>query len=431
MALYAIESQQFGLKKESVRGTAESAPDKWYQSRGMVDINYGIQHLQDMGIRGIPAKFPPIQGIATGEAKIPLYYDAQMMGEFFYSALGAVASAEDSTVTISASNNKLNFNIGAGELTATIDSGTYPIGTTSATSGTLCAEIKDALFAADATGTYTVTYSRTTKLFTIARSAGTLNLLAATGANIANGIWSTIGFAATDRTGSLSYAGTITVNYAFTHTVTRSNGYQKPAYTLFLDRGMNVLKYNLAVVKAITLKASVDGLVECDADVLFKSEAAGSIGSPSYPTQRYLSFQHVDFKIAGVSSTEVKEWNLKIDNTAVGHRGFSQSKDVLDIVSPGKLVVEGGFTAFFENATERDKFIANTAVALRMNSQGATIAGSSKFGVDINIYAAHYKAYPYGEDEGLMAAKATFEGFYSSSDSKEIQVAVTNEAVSY
>lgn len=431
MSLYAIESQQFGMTKESVRGTAETTPAKWYQSRGMIELGYALQHLEDNGIRGIAAKFAPIAGIKVGEGKIPLYFDAQQLGEFFLGTLGQVSSAEETTLTIDSTNNKLDFNIGGSELTATPASATYAIGTTSSETGTLCKAIKDALFAADATGTYTVSYSRTTKLFTIARSTGTFQLLAATGSHIANGIFTTLGFAATDRTGAITYTGTVTVNYAFKHTFTRSSGIQKQAYTFFMDRGIGVLKYNLGVIKALNFKSSVDGLVETEAEILFKSEASGSIGSPSYPTQRYLSFQNVDFKIAGSSNTEVKEWSLKIDNTAVAHRTLAGSQDLSDILSPGKMMIEGGFTVYFTDLTERNKFMANTAVALRMLTEGSTIAGTSKYGIDVNIYEAHYKAFPYGEDQGLLAAKATFEGFYSVADSKDIQVDIKNVDVSY
>lgn len=431
MARYAIQSQRFGLAREATRGTAESAPAKWYPTRGLNELKFELKLLEDMGIRGSKAKYSPVSGIKVGEGKIPLNFDAQILGEFFYSLLGTISSAEDSEITISASNNKLNFNIGAGELTATIGSAAYAIGTTSATPGNLCAAIKDALFAADATGTYTVTYSRTTKLFTIARSAGTFNLLAATGADIANGIWSTIGFAATDRTGSLSYAGTVQIEYSFSHTITEQTGILPPAYTFFQDRSMNVLKYNRGCVKAMNFKGTVDGLVEVDVDVLFENEASGSIGSPSYPTQRYHSFQHVDFKIAGSSNTNVKEWDMKIDNGAKALRTLKLSQLLDDIVAPDKIAVTGGFTIYFADTTERDKFIANTATTIRVLSEQDAIYGSTKWKIDMPLYNVRYTAHPYGEDEGLLAAKVSFEGFYSTSDSKTLQVVLTNQDTSY
>ncbi len=430
MTLYATEAQRFGLTLEAVRGTAETTPAKWYQTRGIPDLPYDLKLLEDKGIRGVAAKYPPLAGQKVGEGKVPLYFDAQMLGEFTYSLLGGKSSAEATIVTISSANNKLDFNIGAGELTATIPSLSYAIGLTQADAGSLCKAVYDAIVAAEAVGVYTVSYVRATKVFTITRSTGTFSLKFLTGTNNATSIDTTLGFTHTDKTGAITYTGGTQVEYAFTHTFTRS-GIQPPSYTFFQDRSLGVLKYNLGCVKTLSLKGSVDGLVEADLDVLYKTEASGSIGSPNFPTQKYLSFQHVDFKIAGTSNTNVESWDLKIDNSAKAHRTLNLSQDLDDIIAPEPLMIDGGFEIYFINTTERDKFLANTSVAIRILAAGAIIGGTTKYTVDINLYEAHYKAYPYGEKNGLLAAKASFEGFYSSSDSKAIQIALTNQDVSY
>ncbi len=105
----------------------------------------------------------------------------------------------DGNIVITTANQKLDFNEGAGELTATITAGTY-------TPTTLAAEIDTQMTAAGAAA-YTITYSG--KVFRIANDA-TLGLLCSSGTNVANGIWSVIGFAATDLSGFINYAA----NYA-------------------------------------------------------------------------------------------------------------------------------------------------------------------------------------------------------------------------
>lgn len=316
MTLYATTAQRFGLCLEAVRGTAEAAPTKWYPTKGIPEFNFNLAHLEDKGVRGIAANYPPISGIKTGEGKIPLFFDPQILGEFFYSLLGAKSSAVQ--------------------------------GATS----------------------------------------------------------------------------------AYLHTFTRS-GIQPPSYTFFQDRSLNVLKYNRGVVKAMNFKGSVDGLIDAEADVLFENEASGSVGTPSFPTQRYQSFQNVDFKIAGTSNTNVKSWDLKIDNGAKALRTLTGAATLADIVAPEPITISGGFEIYFADATERDKFLANTAVALRILSTGSVIASTYKYTIDINIYEAHYKAFPYGEDQGLLAAKATYEGFYATGSSKAIDVALTNTDTAY
>ena len=113
--------------------------------------------------------------------------------------------------TVGATNNKLNFNIGAGELTATIASATYEMGAIQTAAGTLCKAIYDAIHAAEAVGTYTVTHSTATGLTTITRSAGTFEILWKTGTNGSDGddkhIGTLIGYSdAADDTGATTYA---------------------------------------------------------------------------------------------------------------------------------------------------------------------------------------------------------------------------------
>jgi len=90
---------------------------------------------------------------------------------------------EHGKFTVDATNNKFDFDIGASELNATIASGTYSAGASQATAGTLCKALYDAIVAAEAAGTYTVTFDIETKKFTITRSAGTFNIKWKTGTN--------------------------------------------------------------------------------------------------------------------------------------------------------------------------------------------------------------------------------------------------------
>lgn len=434
MTLSGIETTRFGLAAEATRGTAETSPTRWIATKGKPDLKAVLKHIANEGIRGDPSKLPPIKGVKECTGKVMLQLDPQVCVEFFQSLLcsssGGLTSAEDSEITIDTTNNKLDFDIGGSQLHATIASASYPIGLTQADAGSLCKAIKDALASADGTGTYTVTYSRTTKKFTITRSAGTLNLKFATGTNVATSIAATLGFAATDLTGALTYTGTVTVEWAFTHTLLRS-GVEPRSLTLFEDYALAVKKYNLACAKAISMKIPPEGKIDLDIDLIMQDEADGSIGSPAYDPEHFLTFEHVAIKLATVQNTEIKDFSLKLDNGAIPHRPLRASPLIKNVLANGKMGIDGGFTVFFESEAERNKFLANTGVAIHLDILGDTIIGSSKYGMVIDIYEAHYTAFPFDEDENLLAAKATFEGFYSSSDGKAIQVKFTNQVASY
>lgn len=145
----------------------------------LVDFNYAFQDATVITASSADPEFPSTNLKAAFRSKVLRFY-----GTFVITA---------------GVNDKLNFNIGAGEVTATLTAGTY-------TPTTLAAEIVTRMNAA-AAGTYTCTFSRSTGKWTITKSAGTLSLLAATGTNVATGVWSSIGFSATDRTGALTYTG--------------------------------------------------------------------------------------------------------------------------------------------------------------------------------------------------------------------------------
>jgi len=116
-----------------------------------------------------------------------------------------------SVVTITtSSNDQFVFTIGGGNLTATLTAGTYPW-------GVLTKYIKAALEAADATGTYTVTYSQSTMKYTLVRSSGTFTL--DVGASARDAL-PTLGFTS-DKTGALTYTSDSAVPAETTITCTR------------------------------------------------------------------------------------------------------------------------------------------------------------------------------------------------------------------
>lgn len=429
MSMHGLQEFQFGLAKESVRGTAESAPTKWYPVLAP-EAPYGPNLLADQALRGVRAEYAPVAGRKMGSGKFKIILDAQTIGELLYSLLGSVTSTEQSVITISAANNKFDFNIGASQLTGTIASATYPIGTSQATSGSLCEAIYNAIVAAEAVGVYTVTYSRSTKKFTITRGSGTFVIMWNTGTNTATSVASTIGFStAANSTGGLTYTGATAIEYVFKHAFTQAAGIQPPAYTFFFNWGLSVKKYNRSCVKSLSFSGPVDNLITVDVEFLFQSEADGSIGTPSFPTQRYMSFQHADFKRAGSSDTDVKNWNLKLDNMAKPLMSLALSQDLQDILAPDPLQVTGDLVAFFQAETERAKFLANTAVTLRALVQYGVISGTFYWAVDLPLTEAHYKAYPFGYEENLLAAKADFQGYHNGTS--QILPIVYNQDVSY
>jgi hypothetical protein len=429
MSLHSKHAFRFGLALEAVRGTAETAPTKWYPVIDP-DVKIAPALIADEGLRGIRADYAPIAGRKVVSGKFKMILDSQSIGEFLYSLMGSVVSTEQTTVTIGATNNKIDFKIGAGELTATIANDTYKIGLTQADAGSLCKAVYDAIHAAEAVGTYTVTYSRTTKKITITRSAGTFEIDWKTGTNTATCAAAALGFStAADSTGGLTYTGATSVEYVFSHAFTLGTSIQPPSYTFFLDWGISVKAYNRCVVKGLNFSGPVDNLISVEVEFLAEGEAAGSIGTPSFPNQKYLSFQHVTYSVAGAEDNDVKSWTLKLDNGAKHRLTLAQSQSPQDVIAPEPFQVEGTMDIDFQAETERAKMLANTGVAHRMLIEGETITGSFKHSVDFPITEAHYSEFPFGYENNLLAAKVNYKGYHNGTS--QLLPVVINQVASY
>lgn len=203
---------------------------------------------------------------------------------------------------------------------------------------------------------------------------------------------------------------------AYRHDLTvLTSSAQNPTYTLFFDFKVDVKKYNGCVIKSLKFSGPVDNFIMVDVEALFLDEAAGSIGSPSYPTNRFLTFANVTPKIAGSNVTYMKSWDLTLDNGAAHDLvliggGIQIANDIL---CPGNFMVSGNMVVYMESETERNKMLANTAVALRWLIEGGIAADTNKYTVDFSVTAAHYEKFPIGIEDEQLAANVSFKGFYN------------------
>lgn len=129
-------------------------------------------------------------------------------------------------IVITATTKYIDFNIGAGQLTATLTAKAYK------TPIDLAREVTTKMTAAAGVA-ITCSFSSTTGKFTISKASGTLQLLWNTGTNTANTAGTKLGFSvAANDTGSLSYTADNALSY-------------NPAYTpSYDDASPNVVKHN-------------------------------------------------------------------------------------------------------------------------------------------------------------------------------------------
>ncbi len=136
-------------------------------------------------------------------------------------ALGQVSSVEVASFVVSAGvNDKIDFTEdGGGAVAATLTAGSYKAGASSADAGTLCALIKAQMEAVNGASTYTVTYSTTTKKFTVTKSSGVFVIKWATGTNTATSARTLMGFTNADTSSAIAATSDSTVESVWDHTM--------------------------------------------------------------------------------------------------------------------------------------------------------------------------------------------------------------------
>ena len=137
-------------------------------------------------------------------------------------------------------------------------------------------------------------------------------------------------------------------------------------------------------------------------------------------------FFQTDFKIDGVSDMNVKSWSLNIDNGSQAHRTLNQSRDVKDILSPGRFVIDGGFEIYFETEAQRQKFLDANSAALNIILTGDIIEDLFKNQLEFVLPEVRYTAYPFGNIENLLGAAVTYEAQYNMTAGYSLQAVLTN-----
>jgi hypothetical protein len=217
----------------------------------------------------------------------------------------------------------------------------------------------------------------------------------------------------------------------YRHTFSRLNSTQMPSFTFFADRRLSKKRYPLTVIKKLALSGAVDGKGLVNADVLFKTEEPASPFSPSYGSPKPLMFFQTEFKIDGVTDLDVKSWTLNIDNGSVAHRTLNQSRDVKDILSPGRFMIDGGFEIFFESETQRQKFLDTSQAAINIVLTGDIVEDTLKNQLEFVLPEVRYTAFPFGNLDELLGAAVTFEAQYSTAAGYSLHAILTNAIASY
>ncbi|MFA5138330.1 MAG: phage tail tube protein [Elusimicrobiota bacterium] len=92
---FAIENQKYGFKKETSRGIAEAAPQKFLAVGAEALLDYKSLLIADDKIRGSKEAFPSVAGVREGSGSLPaIDLEAETVGDVLLGALGKVTTAQ-------------------------------------------------------------------------------------------------------------------------------------------------------------------------------------------------------------------------------------------------------------------------------------------------------------------------------------------------
>jgi hypothetical protein len=262
-------------------------------------------------------------------------------------------------IVIDATNDSIDFNIGASELNASLTQKTYK------TPMDLAREVATKMTAL-AGATISCSYSSTTGKFTISKASGTLQLLWDSGTNTATTAGSVLGFnTAADDTGSLSYTADNALTYS-------------PAYTPSYDaQGPNVVKYNELCIGGFARNDNRQG-----------SNVSMTISTPKTDVEDFTAE-------SGVSESVVLEREVTLSATLV----FKEHE-----------------------VNELDNLLQNTTTSVMFN-HGPKSGGNWEAGKCVNVYMPNAKVQSnvISDQDGLVIVEVELKGFVSSS-AKDVHI---------
>lgn len=92
---FATESQKYGFKKETSRGMAEAAPQKFLAVGAEAALNYASLLIADDKLRASKEAFPSAPGVREGSGTLPaIDLEAETIGDLLLGCLGKTTTAQ-------------------------------------------------------------------------------------------------------------------------------------------------------------------------------------------------------------------------------------------------------------------------------------------------------------------------------------------------
>lgn len=381
------------------------------------------------------------QGLISvgGSFTYPVRYEGSEM--LIEELLGADTITEASTFTVSSSDKYFDFKEdGGGDLLGTVAEASYIMGESSATAGTLCAAIKTAL-EVNGAGTYTVTFSNTTKKITIAVATGAsaTQFLWKTGThgsdNTDDHIGTLIGFAdAADGSSVDSVVGDNAVITVFDHafrfsdTITEGLSIEK-AIDANLTTGKTLL-YTGCKLGSMDFNIEPDGTLKATANIIAKNEELEETPTSGLSTSTSgLCIFHqgiITFTGADNVSGKVVNFSCTVNNNFSSDRNRF-SRYIYQPLPSGKIEVTGTMTIEFDADTYYNYFINQDQKDFTVKFTGSEIKTGSSYELEFDFNYVYLSAFPVNpEDTNVVMVEMPFVCIADDSTHRAVEINMKN-----
>jgi len=370
----------------------------------------------------------------NGDIECEMRYSG--MEKLLKHALGTVSTAEQTSFEVTSSNKYIDFKEdGGSEQSCSVAESTYKMGTSSSEDDTLCKAIKTAL-EDTGSGTYTVSYSTTTKKITIAVSGAVsaVQFLWKTGThgsdNTDDHIGTLIGFDdSSDTSSSSSLTGDNTLTCVYKHTFSIDDDLPT-GLSLEVDRDIKGFLVEGAKINTLSMSAEVNALLKATFGIIGEEMTACDVTSATLPTAPLISFEDIAVTYDG-GSKDVKSIEWTLNNNLKTDRYYLNSRQIKEPERSAKLEVTGTLTIDFDGTTEYDDFRAASSKAIVATATGSTIKGSHTYKMTITFGQVKLTGgVPQIADAGIIPLELPFKAYAADSNDREVTIELINTLAS-
>lgn len=250
----------------------------------------------------------------------------------------------------------------------------------------------------------------------------------------------TIGYLLKSLLGSLNSANEAGETVVYRHTITLDPDVLQPALSMALAKGdLDHKAVNGAVVSTLSLNFPLEDVINGEATIMGRSEAAHANFTPAFADDDFLAPRHyMTIKIAANVAGLGAATAIPITGASLSLDRQTREKMVISSLSPADFIarllnITGSFTWEKSADTYRDLAVANTPRALQIDviNTAQDIGVGSNPGITIVLPNVTFKQAETRPLDDVVTEQIDFKAHYDEAEAKAITISLVNEKATY